>query len=454
MIKRKLLDVAKMINGHGLEDKFKNIEINGVSIDTRTIKEKQLFIPITGENTDGHKYIDTAANKGAVAALWDENVPLPDVDIPLILVKNTTKALQSLAKEYNKQLGSRVVGVTGSNGKTTTKDIIHTILNSKYKSHKTTGNFNNEYGLPLTILSMEEDTEMAVLEMGMDGLGDIRLLCQIAPPDIAVITNSTDVHINDLGSVENILKAKMEIAEDVKDEGLLVYFGDSPPLKKAVEDLDRNIKKISFGERRNNKYMAEFISSTNTGINFKVNEKEYFLPMLGRFNIYNGAAGIAVAEHLGFSSEEIKKSIQEVDSTGLRNELIKGDHFHVLNDAYKSNPTSLRFALGTLYDLEGYKQKIVVLGDMFGTGDNEVENHLQIGEEIDSNQVDMVFTLGELGKNFAKGAAKNFSKDKIYSFNDLDELIETLKSNIKEDSVILIKGSRILEMERILDKIF
>ncbi len=453
MIKRKLLDIAKMINGQGLQDKYKDIEINGVSIDTRTIKKNQLFIPIIGETTDGHKYIDTAVDKGAAAVLWDKKTPLPKVDVPLILVEDTTKALQALAKEYNRQLGVKVVGVTGSNGKTSTKDIIHSILNSKYKTHKTSGNFNNEYGLPLTILSMDEDTEMAVLEMGMDGLGDIRLLCQIAPPDIAVITNSTDVHINDLGSVENILKAKMEIAEGVKEEGLLVYFGDSPPLKKAVENLGRNIKKVSFGEGKNNKYLAKFISSTNTGINFKINGKKYFLPMLGRFNIYNGAAAVAVAEYLGFSTEEINKSIQNIDSTGLRNELIKGEHFHLLNDAYKSNPTSLRFALGTLYDLKGYKQKIVVLGDMFGTGKNEVENHLKIGEEIDSNQVDMLFTLGELAKNFAKGAEKNFSKNKIHSFMDLDDLTQALKPNIKKDSVVLIKGSRILKMERILDKI-
>ncbi|MFO7887900.1 MAG: UDP-N-acetylmuramoyl-tripeptide--D-alanyl-D-alanine ligase [Eubacteriales bacterium] len=393
MIKRKLLDIAKMINGQGLQDKYKDIEINGVSIDTRTIKKNQLFIPIIGETTDGHKYIDTAIDKGSAAVLWDKKTSLPKMDVPLILVEDTTKALQALAKEYNRQLGVNVVGVTGSNGKTSTKDIIHSILNSKYKTHKTSGNFNNEYGLPLTILSMDEDTEMAVLEMGMDGLGDIRLLCQIAPPDIAVITNSTDVHINDLGSVENILKAKMEIAEGVKEEGLLVYFGDSPPLKKAVENLGRNIKKVSFGEGKNNKYLAEFISSTNTGINFKINGKKYFLPMLGRFNIYNGAAAVAVAEYLGFSTEEINKSIQNIDATGLRNELIKGEHFHLLNDAYKSNPTSLRYALGTLYDLKGYKQKIVVLGDMFGTGDNEVKNHITIGEEIDPNQVDMFFIL-------------------------------------------------------------
>jgi len=453
VIKRKLVEVANMVKGHSLKDKYKNIEINGVSIDTRTLNKDQLFIPIIGENTDGHKYIDTAGQKSAAAALWDEKIPLPDIELPLILVEDTTKALQDLAKEYNNQVGGKVVGITGSNGKTSTKDIIYSILRSKYKTHKTLGNFNNEYGLPLTILSMDEDTDMAVLEMGMDGLGDIRFLCQIAPPDIAVITNSTDVHINDLGTVENILRAKMEIAEGVKEEGLLVYLGDSPPLKKAVEDLDRSIKKVSFGENKNNEYVAEFLSSTNKGINFKVEEKEYFLPMLGRYNIYNGAAAVAVGEYLGFNTEEIKKSIIEIDSTGLRNELIKGKDFHILNDAYKSNPTSLRFALGTLYDLKGYSQKIVVLGDMFGTGENELENHIQIGREIDSNQVDMIFTLGNLAENFAKGARKNFTEDKIHSFNDLDDLAEALKPRIKENSVVLIKGSRILEMERILDKI-
>ena len=390
-------------------------------------------------------------DKGAGASLWNEDVPLPEIDFPFILVKDTTKALQELASNYNKQVGAKVIGITGSNGKTSTKDIIASILDTKYNTHKTSGNYNNEYGLPLTLLSMNEDTEMAVLEMGMSALGDIKLLCEIAPPDIGVITNSTDVHINDLGSVENILKAKMEIAQGVKNEGILVHLGDSPPLKKAVEELNRNIEKISFGEKPSNDYVTEYLGSDNEGIKFKVKDNELYLPMLGRHNIYNGAAAFAVAEHLGFSTNEIREAILNVDSTGLRNELVKGENFHVLNDAYKSNPTSLRFALETLYDLEGYKQKIVVLGDMFGTGEDEVENHLQIGKEIDPNQVDLIFTLGELGENFAKGAEKNFSKDRIYTYRNLKELGKSLKPLIKKDALILIKGSRILEMERILD---
>jgi UDP-N-acetylmuramoyl-tripeptide--D-alanyl-D-alanine ligase len=451
MIKRKLSKIEKMVDGKLTKDDYIDLEIKGISIDTRTIEKGQLFIPIVGENTDGHKYIQAAVDKGAGASLWNEDVPLPEIDFPFILVKDTTKALQDLASNYNKQVGAKVIGITGSNGKTSTKDIIASILETKFNTHKTSGNYNNEYGLPLTLLSMNEDTEMAVLEMGMSALGDIKLLCEIAPPDIGVITNSTDVHINDLGSVENILKAKMEIAQGVKDEGIIVHLGDSPPLKKAVEELDRNIEKISFGENTSNDYVTEYLGSDNEGIKFKVKDNELYLPMLGRHNIYNGAAAFTVAEHLGFSTNEIREAILNVDSTGLRNELVKGENFHVLNDAYKSNPTSLRFALETLYDLEGYKQKIVVLGDMFGTGEDEVENHLQIGKEIDPNQVDLIFTLGELGENFAKGAEKNFSKDRIYTYRKLKELGKSLKPLIKKDALILIKGSRILEMERILD---
>jgi len=451
MIKRKLSKIEKMVDGKLTKDDYIDLEIKGISIDTRTIEKGQLFIPIVGENTDGHKYIQAAVDKGAGASLWNEDVPLPEIDFPFILVKDTTKALQDLASNYNKQVGAKVIGITGSNGKTSTKDIIASILETKFNTHKTSGNYNNEYGLPLTLLSMNEDTEMAVLEMGMSALGDIKLLCEIGLPDIGVITNSTDVHINDLGSVENILKAKMEIAQGVKDEGIIVHLGDSPPLKKAVEELDRNIEKISFGENTSNDYVTEYLGSDNEGIKFKVKDNELYLPMLGRHNIYNGAAAFTVAEHLGFSTNEIREAILNVDSTGLRNELVKGENFHVLNDAYKSNPTSLRFALETLYDLEGYKQKIVVLGDMFGTGEDEVENHLQIGKEIDPNQVDLIFTLGELGENFAKGAEKNFSKDRIYTYRNLKELGKSLKPLIKKDALILIKGSRILEMERILD---
>lgn len=456
MIRRNLMEIQKMVQGKGLAENLQNEVINGVSTDTREIQADQLFIPIKGETFDGHDFIDDAIKNGAKATLWNEEKPMPKIDIPIILVSDTLLALQSLAREYVNQLQVKIIGVTGSNGKTSTKDILHGILKTKYRTHKTLGNFNNQLGVPLTLLAMDEETEVAVIEMGMSGLGDIALLCSIAKPDIAIITNATDVHINDLGSVENILRAKLEIAEGLKEGGLLVHFGDSEHLKKGAEGINRRIIKQSFGENEANHFIARLISSGDDGVYFRIAGNEnniYHLPMLGRHQMLNGTAAIAVARYLQISPNDIQKAMFELSMTGMRNEIVHADGFDILNDSYKSNPTSVRAALETLYSLKNYKQKIVVLGDMFGTGDNEIENHLSIGKEIDPYKVDYVFTLGRLGEYFAKGAANNFSKKRIVACQSKEDLFEGLKKAIQKDSIVLVKGSRIVKLEEMVEKL-
>ncbi len=456
MIRRNLIEIQKMVQGKGLAENFQNEIIVGISTDSREILPDQLFIPIKGETFDGHDFINDAIKNGAKAVLWNESKLKPKIDIPVIMVTDTLQALQNLAKEYANQLQVKIVGITGSNGKTSTKDILHGILKTKYKTHKTLGNFNNELGVPLTLLSMDEDTEIAVIEMGMSALGDIALLCSIARPDIAIITNSTDVHINDLGSVENILRAKLEIAEGLKENGLLVHYGDSEHLKKGVEGLERKIIKQSFGENEDNYFVIKLISSGDDGVYFSVVEDEsnvYHLPMLGKHQMFNGTAAIAVSRYLQISTNEIQKAMFELSMTGMRNEIVHADGFDILNDSYKSNPTSVRAALETLYSLKNYSQKILVLGDMFGTGENEIENHLRIGEEINPYQVNYIFTLGSLGEYFGKGAANHFSKEAIIACHTKDELFDGLKKVIQKGGIILVKGSRIVRLEEVVEKL-
>ncbi|HBH11815.1 MAG TPA: UDP-N-acetylmuramoyl-tripeptide--D-alanyl-D-alanine ligase [Clostridiales bacterium] len=456
MIRRNLKEIQQMVHGKGLVENLWDEVIIGVSIDTRKILPEQLFIPIKGETFDGHDFIDDAIRNGAKATLWNEGKPMPNIDIPFIVVSDTLLALQNLAREYVNQLQVKIIGITGSNGKTSTKDILYDILKMKYRTHKTSGNYNNELGVPLTVLSMDEETEIAVIEMGMSGLGEISLLCTIAKPDIAIITNSTDVHINDLGSVENILRAKMEIAEGLKESGLLIHYGDSELLKKAVEGLERKIIKQSFGEMEDNRYVVKLISTGDDGVYFRVMEEEsnvYHLPMLGKHQMYNGTAAIAVARYLQISANEIQRAMFELSVTGMRNEIVHADGFDILNDTYKSNPTSMRAALETLYSLNHYTQKILILGDMYGTGDNEIQNHLRIGEEIDPFQVDYIFTLGFLGEYFAKGAAINFNQDKIITCRSKEELFNGLKQVIQKESIILVKGSRIVKLEEVVEKL-
>ncbi|ABR49829.1 UDP-N-acetylmuramoylalanyl-D-glutamyl-2,6-diaminopimelate--D-alanyl-D-alanyl ligase [Alkaliphilus metalliredigens QYMF] len=456
MIRRKLNEIQEMVKGSGLKKSHEDIWINGVSIDTRTIKDTQLYIPIIGEKFNGHEFIEKAMGNGATATLWDKNQPIPNIDFPFILVEDTLDAIQTLAKAYRNQLNVKIIGITGSNGKTSTKDILFNILQTVYKTHKTLGNLNNHLGVPLTLLEMAENTEIAVIEMGMSGLGEIELLSKIASSDVAIITNSTNVHINDLGSVENILKAKLEIIEGLKPHGLFIYFGDSPPLRVGVEKLDLKQKKVTFGINRDNDYTVKLISSENEGIYFELvgsDSPRLFLSMLGNHQIYNAAAAIAVAQYFNITLEKIQEGMLKIEATGMRNELIKCNGFDILNDSYKSNPISLRSVLDTMYSFKKYKQKIVVLGDMFGTGENEITTHIDIGEEIDPSQIDYVFTIGELGKYFAQGAKTRFPDERVFSFMDKSSLTTKLKEMIKKDAIVLIKGSRILELEKVVDEL-
>lgn len=456
MIRRKLKDIEKMAKGRDLKKEYQEILIEGVSIDTRTIKEGQLFIPIIGENFDGHCFIEKAIENGAKAALWNNNRPIPDIDFPFIIVEDTLLAIQNLAKAYRRQLKVKTIGITGSNGKTSTKDILASILKKKYKTHKTQGNLNNHLGVPLTLLSMEEDTEMAVIEMGMSSLGEIELLSTLASIDVAVITNSTDVHLDTLGSVENILKAKLEIISGLKENGLFVYFGDSVALHKGVQRLNSRQKKASFGNNPGNDYVVKLISSEDDGIYFELVKplcRDFFLSALGNHQVYNAAAAIAVARHFDVSFDDIQQGLKMIEATGMRNELIHAKGFDILNDAYKSNPISLRSALITMYSFNKYRQKIAVLGDMVGTGEDEVKIHENIGEEIDPNEIDYVFTIGELSKHIASKAKNRFQENQVFAFEDKTSLIEKLRDVIVEDSIILVKGSRVMKLEEVVDSL-
>ncbi|MSU02756.1 UDP-N-acetylmuramoyl-tripeptide--D-alanyl-D-alanine ligase [Tissierella pigra] len=459
MITRSLQEIETMCSGTGLKDKYSDIVIKGVCTDSRNIIHGQLFIPLIGENFNGHDFITMAIGKGAVACIWSKDETMPDLDFPFILVEDTTKALQELAKSYRSQLNTKVIGITGSNGKTSTKDILAGLLKTQYKTHKTLGNFNNYIGLPLTILSMDEDTEMAVLEMGMDNFGQIELLTSIARPDAAVITNIGEAHLEDLKTRENIAKAKLEILKGLKPNDFFLYYGDESLLKKEMNNIsiDYNIK--TFGNDSSNDYQPEILFVNETGDSFYLKEPkspEFFIPMLGEHQVLNATAAIAVARYFGISYENIEKGLLNIEKTGMRNELIKGNNITILNDSYKSNPSSVLVALNTMYFMEGYDQKIVVLGDMQGLGDDEINMHKEIGLKIDSSKIDYVFTYGPLSKHIAESAVLNFGKDKVYSFESLDhknKLIEKIKEVIKPNSLILTKASRALAMEEVVESL-
>lgn len=452
MIKRSLKEIQNMVKGYGHKDDNSDIIIHGVSTDTRTIKKGQLYVPIKGEKFDGHDFINAAIDNGAVASLWCKSVPIPDTDIPLIFVDDTLTAIQMLSKEYRNEINVKVIGVTGTNGKTSTKDILGSILKTKYKTFKTKGNLNNQLGVPLTLLSLDEDTEMAVIEMGMSSLGEIEVLTKIASPDAAIITNIGNAHLEELKTRDNIIKAKLEIVIGLNPDGLFVHNGDDESLKDAVKELNIKQKTETFGEKLDNDYTFKIISNDKTGISFEIKNDEsktLFLPMLGNHQIYNAIAAIAVARHFGLSYELIEKGLLNIELTSMRSELINGSNFDILNDSYNSNPESTKAALKTMYSLKDYSQKIVVFGDMLELGEEEINMHREIGEIIDLNEIDYLFTFGDLAKHGADAALTRTNETRVLSFSDKSSLVEAIRKVIKDNSIILLKASRGMRLEEV-----
>ncbi|MGE6756099.1 UDP-N-acetylmuramoyl-tripeptide--D-alanyl-D-alanine ligase [Rossellomorea sp. NPDC071047] len=454
MFEKKIKDICNMLEVKNDLSRFESVVVKGVSIDTRKIEDANLFVPFKGENVDGHQFVRNAIENGASAALWDVNVPNPPEDIPVIVVEDPLLALQSLANQYRHELGLKVVGITGSNGKTTTKDIVANLLSVKYRVHKTQGNYNNHIGLPLTILSLPQDSEVAVLEMGMSGFGEIELLSEISQPDAAIITNIGESHLQDLGSREGIAKAKLEIVKGLKPDGLFAYYGDEPLLQGRVQEL--NLKHVeTFGRSESNTIYPTKINMDNKGSYFETSLAEgetFFLPVLGVHNIHNALAGILIARKFGLSVDDMKEGLQSLKLTQMRMEMVEGKKGEsIINDAYNASPTSMKAAIQLVSELEGFHTKILVLGDMLELGDQEEEFHQEIGQLINPEKVQHVFTFGPLGGFIGKGALENFSPDRVHSFTDKDSLTKELSSFITGEELVLFKASRGMKLEEVID---
>ncbi|RBP03218.1 UDP-N-acetylmuramoyl-tripeptide--D-alanyl-D-alanine ligase [Rossellomorea aquimaris] len=454
MFEKKIKEIGNMLDVKNDLSKFESVVVKGVSIDTRKIEDANLFVPFKGENVDGHRFVRDAIENGASAALWDINVPNPPEDIPVIVVEDPLLALQSLANQYRHELDLKVVGITGSNGKTTTKDIVANLLSVKYRVHKTQGNYNNHIGLPLTILSLPQDSEVAVLEMGMSGFGEIELLSEISQPDAAIITNIGESHLQDLGSREGIAKAKLEIVKGLKSDGLFAYYGDEPLLQDGVQTL--NLKHVeTFGRSESNTIYPTKVNMDNKGSHFETSLAEgesFFLPVLGVHNIHNALAGILIARKFGLSVDDMKEGLQSLKLTQMRMEMVEGKKGEsIINDAYNASPTSMKAAIQLVSELEGFHTKILVLGDMLELGDQEEEFHQEIGQLINPEKVQHVFTFGPLGGFIGKGALENFSPDRVHSFTDKDSLTKELSSFITGEELVLFKASRGMKLEEVID---
>lgn len=480
MIKRTLGAIASMCGGSLSDPIFAEIGIVGVTKDSRDVKQGQLYIPLVGENFDGHDFAAGALDGGASAALWQSDRPLPEslAAVPLVLVDDTLAALQRLASKYRDELAVRVVGITGSNGKTTTKDMVASVLGAAFRVHKTAGNLNNHIGLPLTVLQLDETIDVAVLEMGMSGFGEIELLASIGKPDIAIITNIGDAHMLQLGSREGIAKAKLEIVAGLKRGGLLLINGDEPLLTGDAELKDRlsaaAAEMQTFGLQADNDWHAANMSISTTSSAFDIvaggavrkgldaGELRYaFIPLPGQHNVSNALAAVAAAVRLGVPGESIRQGLQAIQLTGMRIEPVRAQNGAILlNDAYNANPTAVRAAIDLVAQLSGYRRKWLVLGDMLELGPEEAEMHREIGEYINPGKADCVLTFGPLSRHTALAAAEQFGipsiesgegeESAVQSFDDKERLIERLLAQLQPEDLVLVKGSRGMRMEQVV----
>ena len=451
MLKATLDTIAKIVDGNLVTTSMKDNVVEGVSTDTRDIQVHNLFIPLVGEKFDGHNFAFDAIKKGAIATLWDKKHPTHYLDAGIIVVDDTLSAYQKLASSYLKATGAKVIGITGSNGKTGTKDILASILEEKYRVHKTAKNFNNDIGLPKTIMEMDLDDEAVVLEMGMDHFGDIRTLTNIAKPDIAVITNIGDSHLQELKTKENIARAKFEILEGLKPDGVFIYNNDDETLREVIKEYTITQRVIKIGTREDSDVIIRPIRSDEEGSSFSIGEYAYSIPFIGKHQIYNVSVAIIIAGLLGVNYENIVRGLSKVKLTGMRMELMHLPSFDILNDCYKSNPQSLTSCIETVYTMKGYKNKILILSDRLELGEDERRLHFSVGEKIDKNKIDYVICIGDLAKEIYNGANRNFNVNNLFHFDTNEEVVKKVKELISEDTLIMVKGSRGMKLENIIE---
>lgn len=454
-----------MVSGQLNQAQFAATEVQGVSTDSRSIRSGQLFVPLKGDRFDAHDYTQECLDKGAAAVFWQQDKADPPSNRPVIFVKDTLQALQQLAKAYREQLAVRVVGVTGSNGKTTTKDMIYAVLSTTYKTKKTEGNLNNHIGLPLTLLSFDETTEMAVVEMGMSNRHEIELLTVLAQPEVAVITNIGESHLLNLGSRNGIAQAKLEILKGLKDDGLFIYPSDEPLLQDRIDDpvrfakemgfdLPKEMKTLSFGMDNGSHCYPLSIARDGEATHLALKNFSstlITLQLLGDHNIKNAIAACCVGKYMGVDGQRIAKALGEVKITGMRQQLQQGkDGVTFINDAYNASPTSVKAALSLLKELPSFKRKIVVLGDMLELGEREVEYHTQLAGDLNEQEIDAIFTYGELAQHIVGEAKTRFGEGKAEAFSDKKKLIDRLSEYLSSGDLVLVKGSRGMRLEEVI----
>jgi UDP-N-acetylmuramoyl-tripeptide--D-alanyl-D-alanine ligase len=461
----KIRELIKAVSGKIIQGN-QDCLISRISIDSRTLIPGDLFFAIIGPSFDGHDFIIEAFNKGAMGAVACKSVSslLQNEEIDknrvIVEVKDTLSALQNWSKHYKDKFKTFNICVTGSNGKTTTKEIIAHILSQEFPLLKTSGNYNNEIGIPLTLLRLKKSHKLLVAEMGMRGLGEIKTLTNFIPPDLAVITNIGEAHIGLLGSKDNIFKAKSELLQSLDKDGIAIINKDDSYFFKMLE-IVKDKKVYTFGIENESDIMASNIRMvSDKGIRFTLEvqnnkSREIYFPLLGRHNIYNALAAIAVAFALGIELDLIERGLSSFKPLDLHMQLSNFyNGIKILNDSYNASPLSVKNALETLAEVARNNRKIAILGDMLELGEKTDFYHREIGKEVVKLSIDTLITVGQGGKIIAQSSKEEgMAEERVFSFekNKKLNLAKKLLNLIKPGNFVLLKGSREMKMEEILE---
>ena len=444
MKKFTLREIAAACSGKYIGDEaLLDTAITSVERDSREIKGGSLFLAIKGGRVDGHDFIEKCFDSGAVCAICEAVPETPSK--PCILVPSTLDAVKKIGRAYREKFDIPIVGVSGSVGKTSTKEMLYAVLSQKYRTHKTQGNLNNELGVPLTLLQMPEDAQAAVIEMGISGFGEMTRLAEMAQPTVCVLTIIGCCHLENLGDRDGVLRAKTEMFIHARDGAAFILNGDDDKLS-TVESVQGR-RPIFFGLDRKNDCFAENIKNNGEGgvsctLCFDGKRLDVTIPAIGSYMVSNALAAVAVGRLLGLSDEQLKNGVEAYKTVGSRANVINANGIRIIDDCYNANPTSVKASLDTLMNFGG--RKVAVLGDMKELGSNELSLHFDTGAYAKEIGVDSVIAVGPLAKELARGADGEW-------FESIDALKEKLGSLVKEGDTVLVKASHSMQFEKIVE---
>lgn len=446
-----LQEIATACGGTYFGDNNKlSSEVSGVAIDSRKVEKDFLFVAIKGARVDGHNFIPQVMENGALCALSEKN--LGNVPYSYILVNSCEQALKDLAEYYRLALDIKVVGITGSVGKTSTKEMIASVLEQKYSVLKTEGNFNNEIGLPLTIFNIREEHEVAVLEMGINEFEEMHRLAKVARPDICVITNIGFCHLENLIDRDGVLRAKTEMFDFMRDGAQIILNGDDDKLI-TVQNV-KGVTPVFFGLSDHHNYYATDVHSlglkgTSCTLHLPNGTVNATIHLPGAHMVYNALAGACVGYSLGLTNEEIQKGIENLVPVSGRNNLIETEDFLIIDDCYNANPVSMKASLDVLSNALG--RKVAILGDMGELGEDEKILHYGVGAYAAQKEINLICCIGTLAQEFVSGVNSVTSESKTLYFATKEDFLSQIHSIVKKGDTILVKASHSMEFPEIVE---